>query len=38
MAESIIKKISESKQYLNQNVNPNTVMDNLFMDINLIIK
>lgn len=36
--KSVIKKISESKQYLNQNVNPNTVMDNLFMDINLIIK
>ena len=36
--KEIIHKLSQSKQYLNQNVNPNTVTDNLFMNINLTIK
>lgn len=35
--KTVIKKLSESKQYLIQNVNPNTVTDNLFMDINLTV-
>ncbi len=36
--KNIINKISESKKYLTQNVNPNNVIDNLFMNINLTIK
>ena len=36
--KSVIKKISDSRQYLTQNVNPNTITDNLFIDINLIIQ
>lgn len=34
----IIEKLIESKKYLNQNVNPNTVMDDLFIYINSKIK
>lgn len=30
----IMEKLSESKKYLNQNINPNTVLDNLFIYIN----
>ncbi|MDD5101728.1 MAG: DNA polymerase III subunit delta' [Endomicrobiaceae bacterium] len=34
----IIEKLTESKKYLNQNVNPNTVLDDLFIYINSKIK
>ncbi|MEA5000925.1 MAG: DNA polymerase III subunit delta' [Endomicrobiaceae bacterium] len=34
----IIEKLLESKKYLNQNINPNTVLDDLFIYINSKIK
>lgn len=34
----IMQKLTESKKYLDQNVNPNTLMDNLFMYINSKIR